>query len=334
MKNSIKNMSTKVNNSEQNILLIPNTVNKYTVFNKHVDQDIVDMCDKQEANIWLSSDINLMHDAQDWDKLNVQEQGYLKQVLAFFAGADGIIAENLCLNFIREVQIPEVRYFYYFQSMMEAVHSKTYSQLINTFIKSDQEKTELFQAIENNTIISKKASWCFQYMDQSLSFSKRILAFLAVEGIFFAGSFAGIFWIRDRGYLANSLGVANEYISRDETLHGEFAALLYKKYCKDLAYEEILDILLSALAIEKEFVINALPVRLIGMNQDLMCQYLEFVTDMWLTELDMPKYFNVEQPFEFMNMVGQRRKDNFFEKSRTNYARQTEQQALDFSQIF
>jgi ribonucleoside-diphosphate reductase beta chain len=317
----------------QNQLLTPNPVDKYTVFNTHVDQDIVEMCDKQEANIWLSADINLTHDAQDWLKLTADEQSYLKQVLAFFAGADGIIGENLCLNFIQEVQIPEVRYFYYFQSMMEAVHSKTYSQLINTFISSDDEKQELFKAIENNPIIKKKADWCFKYMDSSIPFNERILGFMAVEGIFFAGSFAAIFWIRDRGLLANSLGVANEYISRDETLHGEFAALLYKKFFNDLSYEKVLEILVTACDIEKEFISNALPVKLIGMNQDLMSQYLEFVVDMWLVELGLPKHYNVSQPFDFMNMIGQRRKDNFFEKSRTNYARATTSQAMDFGSL-
>ncbi|MGL4759016.1 MAG: ribonucleotide-diphosphate reductase subunit beta [Patescibacteria group bacterium] len=319
--------------NQNQLLSKSNNTDKYVVFHKHVDQDLVEMCDKQEANIWLSSDINLTHDADDWNKLSTDEQSYLKQVLAFFAGADGIVGENLCLNFIQEIQVPEVRYFYYFQSMMEAVHSKTYSQLINTFIKSDEEKNELFQAIEKNPIIKKKADWCFKYMDSKLSFSERILGFLAVEGIFFAGSFAAIFWIRNRGYLANSLGVANEYISRDETLHGEFAALLYKKYCNDLPYEKVVEILITALEIEKDFISNALPVKLIGMNQELMNQYLEFVVDMWLTELGLPKHFNTEQPFDFMNMIGQRRKDNFFEKSRTNYARQTTSQALDFESL-
>jgi ribonucleoside-diphosphate reductase beta chain len=319
--------------TKENQLLTPNSVDKYTVFNKHVDTEIADMCDKQEANIWLSSDINLTHDAGDWAKLSDDERSYLKQVLAFFAGADGIVGENLCLNFIKECQIPEVRYFYYFQSMMEAVHSKTYSQLINTFISSDDEKDLLFKAIDNNPIIKQKADWCFKYMDSSLPFNERILGFLAVEGIFFAGSFAAIFWIRDRGYLANSLGVANEYISRDETLHGEFAALLYKKFFNDLPYEKVLDILVSACDIEKQFISEALPVRLIGMNQDLMSQYLEFVVDMWLEELGLPKHYNTAQPFDFMNMIGQRRKDNFFEKTRTNYARSTTSQALDFGSL-
>lgn len=319
--------------TNQNQLLAKSNIDKYIVFNKHVDQEIVEMCDKQEANIWLSSDINLTHDAGDWDKLSSDEQTYLKQVLAFFAGADGIVGENLCLNFIKEVQIPEVRYFYYFQSMMEAVHSKTYSQLINTFISSDDEKQELFQAIENNPIIKKKAEWCFNCMRSELSFSERILGFMAVEGIFFAGSFAAIFWIRDRGFLANSLGVANEYISRDETLHAEFAALMYKKFCNDLPYERVLEILVTACDIEKDFISQALPVKLIGMNQDMMSQYLEFVVDMWLEELGLPKHFNVSQPFDFMNMIGQRRKDNFFEKTRTNYARQTTSQSLDFSSL-
>ena len=317
-----------------NLLTPRNNSEKYTVFNKTTDQDIVAMCDKQEANIWLASDINLTHDAGDWNKLNSEEQSYLKQVLAFFAGSDGIVGENLCLNFIQEVSIPEVRYFYYFQSMMEAVHSKTYSQLINTFISSQSEKDALFNSIDDNPIISKKAKWCFEYMDnKELTFSERLLAFLAVEGIFFAGSFAAIFWIRDRGFLANSLGVANEYISRDETLHAEFACLLYKKFCNDLSHTRIKEIIISALNIEKEFITNALPVKMIGMNDAIMSQYLEFVADMWLSELGVEKVFNVEQPFDFMNMIGQRRKDNFFEKTRTNYSRNTTQSVLDFSSM-
>jgi ribonucleoside-diphosphate reductase beta chain len=319
-----------------NILLNPSNSlsDKYTVFNSSADSDVVAMCDKQEANIWLSSDINLTHDSSDWSKLSLSEQSYLKQVLAFFAGSDGIVGENICLNFIKEVQIPEVRYFYYFQSMMEAVHSKTYSQLINTFISSNQERQELFNAIEQNPIIAKKAQWCFDYMDsKDLRFSKRLIAFLAVEGIFFAGSFAAIFWIRDRGYLANSLGVANEYISRDESLHAEFACLLYKKYCNDLSRIEVLEVLNSALELEKSFIKDALPVKMIGMNQDLMAQYLEYVVDMWLVELGFDKEYHTEQPFDFMNMIGQRRKDNFFEKTRTNYARTTTHQVLDFSSL-
>lgn len=316
-----------------NQLLQPNS-GKYVVFAKDVNTSIVEMCDKQEANIWLASDINLTHDASDWLKLSEPEQNYLKQILAYFAASDGLVGENLALNMIQDVQIPEVRYFYYFQSMMEAVHAKVYSNLINTFITSQNERDSLFKSIETHPVIHKKAEWALKWMEGgTTNFSKRLIAFLAVEGIFFAGSFAAIFWIRDRGILANSLGVANEYISRDETLHADFAVTLYKEYCNDLDEKTITDILLSALALEKEFTEHALPDRLFGMNKELMMQYLEFVTDTWLTALGCKKVFNVSQPFSFMATIGQKRKDNFHEKTRTNYGRQTEQKTLDFSML-
>jgi ribonucleoside-diphosphate reductase beta chain len=308
--------------------------NKYVVFAKDANPKVIEMCDKQEANIWLASDINLTHDDRDWQKMTPAEQNYLKQILAFFAASDGIVDENLALNFIREVQIPEVRYFYYFQSMMEAVHAKVYSQLINTFITSQAERNELFNSIHNHPLIKKKAEFCFKWMKrEGVTFSERLLAFLSVEGIMFAGSFAAIFWLRDRGILANSLGVANEYISRDETLHAEFACLLYNEYCRDLSEDRIKEILLEALEIEKDFIRYALPDRLFGMNQTLMFQHLEFTTDVWLKELGVKPVFNVEEPFDFMKTIGQKRKDNFFEKTSTNYARQTEAKVLDFSAI-
>jgi ribonucleoside-diphosphate reductase beta chain len=316
--------------SNANALLGKNP-HKYTVFTDSANSKVVEMCDTQEANIWLASDINLTHDSSDWNKLTPAEQSYLKQVLAFFAASDGIVGENIAMNFLQEVQIPEVRYFYYFQCMMEAVHSKVYSQLINTFIPTALERDELFDSINSHPIIKKKAEWCFKWMHNDTSFSQRLIAFLAVEGIFFAGSFASIFWIRDRGYLANSLGVANEYISRDETLHAEFACFLYKEFFNDLPEATIKDILLSALELEKDFVDHSLPDRLFGMNKELLYQYLEFVTDTWLSSLGSSKVFNVKQPFGFMETIGQKRKDNFFEKTRTNYARHTETKVLDFN---
>jgi ribonucleoside-diphosphate reductase beta chain len=316
-----------------NTLLTPNP-SKYVVFAKDVNPAIVELCDKQEANIWLSSDINLTHDDKDWQKLTPQEQTYIKQILAYFAASDGLVGENLALNMIQDVQIPEVRYFYYFQSMMEAVHAKTYSNLINTFIPSQAERDALFSSLQSHPVISKKGQWAMKWMQEGKeNFSKRLIAFMAIEGIFFAGSFAAIFWLRDRGILANSLGVANEYISRDETLHADFAVTLYKQYCNDLPEDTIKSILLEALELEKEFTNHALPDRLYGMNQALMNQYLEFVTDTWLLALGCKKVFNVAQPFSYMATIGQKRKDNFHEKTRTNYGRQTEQKQLDFSML-
>jgi ribonucleoside-diphosphate reductase beta chain len=318
----------------KNNSLLKKSNKRYVVFANNANPKIVDLCDKQESNIWLASDINLTHDAVDWHKLSPQEQNYIKQILAFFAASDGIVDENIATNFIVQVQIPEVRYFYYFQSMMEAVHSKVYSQLITTFIDSNEEREQLFDSINSHPIIKKKGDWCFKWInDENVSFSERLIAFLAIEGIQFAGSFAAIFWLRDRGILSNSLGVANEYISRDESLHAEFALTLYKEYCDDLSEDRIKEILLSALELEKEFTRHALPNKLFGMNQDLMMQYLEFVTDVWLQALGVEAHFGVDQPFDFMKTIGQKRKDNFFEKTRTNYARQTENKALDFSAL-
>lgn len=307
---------------------------KYVVFAGNANNKIVEMCDLQDSNIWQSSEINLTHDADDFKKLSLSEQSYLKQILAYFAASDGIVGENIAINFLSEVQIPEVRYFYYVQAMMEAVHAKTYSQMITTFVPSQVERDELFDSLNTHPIIKKKGDWAFKYMErEGATFSERLIAFMAIEGIFFAGSFASIFWLRDRGYLSNSLGAANEFISRDETLHAEFAALLYTEYENDLSHDRIKEIVLGALEIEKEFVTHSLPVRLIGMNSELMYQYLEYVTDMWLTTLGVPKVFNVDQPFDFMKTIGHKRKDLFHEKSRTNYARSTVNQQLDFSLI-
>lgn len=340
----------------------PNIYTVFTGFNDIVDlKEVIKKCDQQEANLWLSSEINFTHDSNDWFKLNEGEKNYLKQILGFFAASDGLVNENLALNFSSLVQIPEVRYFYYFQMMMEAVHQKTYTQMINTFIESKEERQALYNSINEDSqfkTIKKKADWAKKWIhdrllidfktvqdlesvdsEQSLSlqkqFFKTLVAFSAVEGIFFCSSFAGIFWIRDRGILANSLGVANELISRDETLHGEFAALLVNSFGREfISDQEIVEILLEAAAIEKEFVDEVLPDRLFGMNQDLMKQYVEFVTDVWLKEYNIEPHFNASQPFPFMATIGQKRKDLFFEKTRTNYARATVTQDLDFDNIF
>jgi ribonucleoside-diphosphate reductase beta chain len=314
---------------------LSNSGSQYTVFTSKANSKIVQMCEKQEANIWLSSNINLTHDIDSWKNMSKYEQDYLKQILGFFAASDGIVGENIALNFVETIKNPEVRYFYYFQMMMEAVHARTYSQLINTFIDNEKEREDLFNSINKHPIIAKKAQWCEKWMDKNRNFFERMVAFLAVEGIFFAGSFAAIFWLRDRGILANSLGVANEYISRDETLHAEFACLLINEFSEDQkpSSDTITEIILSALDLEKEFIIHALPNNLFGMNQNLMIQYLEFVADMWLNELGCSKVFNVSQPFTFMETIGQKRKDNFFEKTRTNYGHLTESKILNFDMI-
>jgi len=345
---NVANSSTFSDNSTENTnrgnpLLTPNS-HKYVVFastnSSQSLSKVVTKCDEQEANLWLASEI-VYHDKDQFDKMTEPEKNYLKQVLAFFASSDGIVGENLALNFIKRVQIPEVRYFYYFQSMMEAVHSKVYSNLITAFITSSVEREQLFDSINTNPIIKKKADWCLKWMDNLESenpkeFFRQLVAFLAVEGIFFSGSFASIFWLRDRGILSNSLGVANELISRDETLHADFACLLVNEFGGDdrPSDEEITEILVSALNLEKEFIKTALPDKLFGMNQELMSQYLEFITDMWLNALGVAIKFGTENPFPFMASAGQRRKDLFFEKTKTNYARSTVSQEISWENVF
>lgn len=335
-------MSTSATFLRTNPLLTANS-HKYVVFASTDPSSalakVVTKCDEQEANLWLASEI-IYHDKDQFEKMTEPEQNYLKQVLAFFASSDGIVGENLALNFIKRVQIPEVRYFYYFQSMMEAVHSKVYSNLITAFISSNVERERLFDSINTNPIIKKKTDWCLRWMDNLDStnpkdFFKHLVTFLAVEGIFFAGSFASIFWLRDRGILANSLGVANELISRDETLHADFACLLVNEYGGEdkPTAAEITEILVSALDLEKEFIKNALPDKLFGMNADLMSQYLEFVTDIWLNSLGVATKFGTANPFPFMAASGQRRKDLFFEKTKTNYARATVSQEINWGVI-
>lgn len=309
--------------------------NKYVVFTPSANSRVVAFCDKQESNIWLSSDINLTHDAFQWNLMTMPEQQYIKQILAYFAASDGLVAENIVLNFVEKIQVPEIRYFYYMQMMMEGVHSKTYSQLINTFIPTNAERDILFNSLSNHPVISKKGKWAQKWMDKENNFFERMIAFMAIEGIMFAGSFASIFWLRDRGILANSLGTANEYISRDETLHAEFAAFIVNEYGGEEkpSVEKITEILTSATELEKEFVNYILPDKLTGMNSTLMSKYLEFVCDTWLVELGCPKFYFSSQPFEFMNTIGQRRKDNFFEKSSANYSRDTTTKTLDFDLI-
>jgi ribonucleoside-diphosphate reductase beta chain len=316
-------------------LFTPVGAGKYVVFTKDADSKVIKFCDEQESNIWLASDINLTHDLHQWSKLNQDDQEFIKQVLAYFAASDGLVGDNIATNFVNQVANPEVRYFYYMQMMMEGVHAKTYSQLINTFVPTIEERDRLFNSLETIPMIKKKGDWALKWMEKNNNFFERMAAFLAIEGIFFAGAFASIFWLRDRGLMANSLGVANEYISRDESLHANFAAFLINEYAEDErpSNETITEILLTALEIEKDFVRDILPNKLLGMNKELMMQYLEFVTDTWLTELKCPKVFNAQQPFAFMSSIGQRRKDNIFEKSRTNYARNTVSKTLDFSML-
>jgi ribonucleoside-diphosphate reductase beta chain len=277
-------------------------------------QEIWEMYKNQEACIWTAEEIDLSADIDDWrNKLNDNERHFIKHVLAFFAASDGIVNENLAENFVREVQYSEAKFFYGFQIMMENIHSETYSLLIDTYISDQAEKKMLFNAIETIPAVKKKAEWALKWVE-SEHFQERLVAFAAVEGIFFSGSFCSIFWLKKRG-LMPGLSFSNELISRDEGMHCDFAVLLHNKYLANKVSEErIKEIILSALEIEKEFITESLPVKLIGMNQDLMKQYLEFVADRLLVDLGCPKVFNAENPFDFMANISLQGKTNFFEK--------------------
>lgn len=276
--------------------------------------DIWEFYKKAEASFWTAEEIDLSQDLKDWSNtMNDDEKHFIKHVLAFFAASDGIVNENLAENFVAEVQYTEAKFFYGFQIAVENIHSETYSLLIDTYVKDPKEKDYLFHAIETMDCVKKKAEWALRWIDEG-SFAERLVAFAAVEGIFFSGSFCSIFWLKKRG-LMPGLAFSNELISRDEGLHCDFACLLYNSHVKNqLPKETVQAIIQDAVAIEKEFVTDALPVKLIGMNSDLMCQYIEFVADRLLDELGCDKVYNSTNPFDFMEMISLQGKTNFFEK--------------------
>lgn len=281
-------------------------------------KEIWEMYKKAEASFWTAEEIDLAQDLQDWNnKLNDDERHFVKHVLAFFAASDGIVNENLAINFINDVQYPEARCFYGFQIMMENIHSETYSLLIDTYIQDSADKDKLFHAVETVPCVGKKADWALRWISNG-SFAEKLIAFAAVEGIFFSGSFCSIFWLKKRG-LMPGLSFSNELISRDEGMHCDFACLLYSQLENKLPQEQVLDIIKSAVEIEKEFVRDAIPVRLIGMNADLMCQYIEFVADRLLISLGCPKVWDATNPFDFMELISLQGKTNFFEKRVAEY---------------
>ncbi len=280
--------------------------------------DIWEFYKKAEASFWTAEEIDLSQDFNDWAKLNEGEQHFIKHVLAFFAASDGIVNENLAEKFLSEVQIPEARCFYGFQIAIENIHSETYSLLIDTYIKDPQEKHKLFHAIDTVPAVEKKAKWALKWINDA-DFAERIVAFAAVEGIFFSGSFCSIFWLKKRG-LMPGLSFSNELISRDEGLHCDFACLLYKNYLQNkLSENRIREIIGDAVTIEKEFICEALPVSLIGMNAELMAQYIEFVADRLLVALGYSKIYFTENPFDFMELISLQGKTNFFEKRVAEY---------------
>ncbi len=281
--------------------------------------DIWEFYKKSEASFWTAEEIDLSQDLTDWNnKLNDNERHFIKHVLAFFAASDGIVNENLAINFLNEVQYPEARCFYGFQIMMENIHSETYSLLIDTYIKDLVEKDKLLHAVDTVPCVGKKADWAIRWIGNG-SFAERLIAFAAVEGIFFSGSFCSIFWLKKRG-LMPGLSFSNELISRDEGLHCDFACMLYTNHVKNqLPKEQVAKIIADAVMIEKEFVSDAIPVKLIGMNSDLMCQYIEFCADRLLLSLGCDKLYNASNPFDFMEMISLQGKTNFFEKRVAEY---------------
>ncbi|MFT6501353.1 MAG: ribonucleoside-diphosphate reductase beta chain [Crocinitomicaceae bacterium] len=293
-------------------ILVANN-NRFVLFPIQHD-DIWAFYKKAEASFWTAEEIDLQADLIDWDtKLNDNERHFVKHVLAFFAASDGIVNENLAENFLSEVQYTEAKFFYGFQVAVENIHSETYSLLIDTYIKDTKDKEYLFNAIDTMDCVKVKADWALRWIDEG-SFAERLVAFAAVEGIFFSGSFCSIYWLKKRG-LMPGLSFSNELISRDEGLHCDFACLLYTNHIVDkLPKETVQKIIIDAVDIEKEFILEALPVKLIGMNSDLMSQYIEFVADRLLLELGNEKVFNATNPFDFMEMISIQGKTNFFEK--------------------
>lgn len=280
--------------------------------------DIWQFYKKAEASFWTAEEIDLGQDLIEWKALNDGERHFISHILAFFAASDGIVNENLAEHFVAEVQYTEAKFFYGFQIAMENIHSETYSLLIDTYIKDAVERDKLLNAIEHIPCVKKKAEWALRWIDNG-SFQERLIAFAAVEGIFFSGSFCSIFWLKKRG-LMPGLTFSNELISRDEGLHCDFACHLYMHHVENqLPTETVMGIIRDAVEIEKEFVTDALPVRLIGMNSILMCQYIEFVADRLLVELGCPKIWNSTNPFDFMDMISLQGKTNFFEKRVGDY---------------
>ena len=307
-------MSTeKRNKLEEKEPLLKSNISRFVLFPiQH--NDIWTMYKKAEASFWTAEEIDLSNDRKDWGELKDDERHFIKYVLAFFAASDGIVLENIGDRFLTEVQVPEARCFYAFQAAIENIHSETYSLLLDTYIEDTSEKHELFNSIETIPCIKKKADWAMKWMASKNSFAERLVAFAAVEGIFFSGSFCAIYWLKKRGKM-HGLTFSNELISRDEGLHRDFACLLYKK----LEYTQLDELVIAkiikdAVEIEKEFICDAIPAALIGMNSKMMSQYIEFVADHLLVELDCEKVYNTPNPFEWMEMISMQGKTNFFEK--------------------
>ena len=302
-----------------NTILLNESKDRYTMF-PIKDDGIWKLYKKSVAVFWTAEEINLAGDYEDFATLTPNEQHFIKMILAFFASSDGVVLENLGTRFLNEVQLSEARAFYSFQLFMETVHGETYSLLIDTYVKDKKEKATLFNAIETFPCVKKKADWAIKWIDdKDSSFETRLLAFACVEGIFFSGAFCSIFWLKKRG-LMKGLGFSNELISRDEGLHTEFAVYLYNTYGNRLPEDKVFNLIHEAVTIEKEFICDALPCRLIGMNSVLMGEYIEYVADRLLVQLGYKKYYNTNNPFQFMEQISMDAKTNFFEKRNSDYS--------------
>ncbi len=319
-------------------LLEDQETNRYVIFPiKH--HDIWQHYKTVEQLFWTAEEVDLEKDVVDWEnKLNDNEKHFIKHILAFFAASDGIVSENLAENMVSSVVYPEAKFYYGFQIMIENIHSEMYSLLIDTYIKDAYEKNKLFNAIDNIPAVKKKAEWAIKWITNG-SFQEKLVAFAAVEGIFFSGSFCSIFWLKKRN-LMPGLSFSNELISRDEGMHCEFACSLYNNHIVNkLSNERITEIITEAVEIEKEFVTDAIPVSLIGMNADLMKQYIEYVADFWLIRLGCDKVYNSTNPFDFMEMISLEGKTNFFEKRVGEYRKSSagntkEENTIDFNTAF
>jgi len=321
LNNTLSITISKIN--DKNELLLQKNANRFVLFPIKYDS-IYALYKKAESSFWTVNEIDLSKDLNDWEKLMPQEQNFIKNVIGFFAGSDGIIMENLAVRFLKEIEIPEVRAFYSYQIFNEQIHSETYSLLIDTYIKDENEKKLIFNSIDSNPCIAKKADWARKWIDNTeVSFATRLLAFAIVEGVFFSGSFCAIYWIKKRG-LMPGLTFSNELISKDEGMHCEFACLLYNDFIKNKLDEETVhQIFEEAVEIEKEFITESISCNMIGMNAELMKQYIEFVSDRLLSQLGYGKIWNSDNPFDFMELISLRPKSNFFEVRVGEYAKST-----------
>ena len=281
---------------------------------------IWDMFNKQRACFWIPSEVDLSKDKPEWIKLSDDERYFIKNILAFFAGSDGIVGVNILDNFSKDVKILEAQFTYLFQGTMEAIHSEMYSLMIDTYIDNNDEKNKLFDAINQIPCVSKKANWALNWTQESTdkTFAKRLIAFAIMEGLFFSGAFCSIYWIKERNLLPG-LTKSNEFIARDERLHTEFACLLYSMIVNKISQEEVYEMMDEAVVIETEFITESLPVKLIGMNSDLMTKYIKYVADWLLTNLGYNKKYNVKNPFTFMNTIGMESRSNFFDERSSTY---------------